>query len=1087
MKKVFLSYSYSDKKIVNEVEYILQKENIQILDEIKLADNIKYKSESYINDADCAIILISDSYLRSEMCIYEGALILQNKFLRDKCFMIVANEIDELKLLDNEVYVKYWLDREKAINDDIGLAILKDEDVNYAGVENVRRTKDNINILLQYLLTHTYIKYNEFKKNQFYYVNKLIENTTNSTSSKYYNENIDTILVQAKKIVDNSTQKSKHKLGRNSEYTEIEKSLAYKCFISWTLTKKGKLNMIFKHNTLLEYCIEFTVNVLAIYDIKKKIKAKIQYYEPEYEVILWKNEKTKMHWCNLTTGAIASICEILNDLNEKSPNMIFNRNIISEMGIDVYGTIASNWIAKTIGESVSELIDEKLKANGSIIEYSHRMVLPGYSLDDSSGEDKLNIMKDVNALATLISYRNLNPPLAIGIFGKWGSGKSFFMDKLKFKIEELSEQKNNFCNDIVHVKFNAWHYSDTSLWASLVEKIFNELTRYAKIKGKEKEATQILFEELESSKNAIFEIQNNLNNINCLKEELLLKKSKAENERSENDRKLDKINFGDINYIVKNDEDIKNDINELKTKFDDLDIETVSDIRININNIDSFIKQSIYVIKILRKKSKKEFIIFILIGLGIPTVFFIINKVFITNISDINKKILELLALIFSITASWKIKLSPIIKTIKSGYERLIKLEESWKLVTEKKRYELSKEEEELTINIKKIEQEKNELNDKLAELENRKCELNIQIDEIKSGKKLVQFLEQVSTNEKYRKQCGIISTVRNDFEQLTKLIMRSNRTLEQDSESENSGFKIDRIVLYIDDLDRCNNKKVMEVLEAVHLLLAFKLFVVIVGVDPRWISSALATEYKNLGNPFEESMHTNNSASTFDYLDKIFQIPFTLKELEENHSKRLVEYLFNQQIDLEETALELDIDVRDDKKESFEEIIDNNNINENININSIINKEIEIKELKISVDELEFMKVLSPIVANTPREVKKFVNIYRIIRIHEDMPIYEKNKLADFKAVMLLLVLITCESNESFNLLDAIMKDNDKTKTKLLDLELEKSINKDNNNKILKEICELIKSNIEVREIEVEKLKQYAPLVSKFSFKANW
>ena len=39
------------------------------------------------------------------------------------------------------------------------------------------------------------------------------------------------------------------------------------------------------------------------------------------------------------------------------------------------------------------------------------------------------------------------------------------------------------------------------------------------------------------------------------------------------------------------------------------------------------------------------------------------------------------------------------------------------------------------------------------------------------------------------------------------------------------------RIVLYVDDLDRCPSDRVVELLEAVHLLLAFALFVVVVGV----------------------------------------------------------------------------------------------------------------------------------------------------------------------------------------------------------------------------------------------------------------
>jgi hypothetical protein len=44
----------------------------------------------------------------------------------------------------------------------------------------------------------------------------------------------------------------------------------------------------------------------------------------------------------------------------------------------------------------------------------------------------------------------------------------------------------------------------------------------------------------------------------------------------------------------------------------------------------------------------------------------------------------------------------------------------------------------------------------------------------------------------------------------------------------------LNRIVLFIDDLDRCDPDRVVKVLEAVYLLLAVKLFVVVVGVDAR-------------------------------------------------------------------------------------------------------------------------------------------------------------------------------------------------------------------------------------------------------------
>lgn len=57
----------------------------------------------------------------------------------------------------------------------------------------------------------------------------------------------------------------------------------------------------------------------------------------------------------------------------------------------------------------------------------------------------------------------------------------------------------------------------------------------------------------------------------------------------------------------------------------------------------------------------------------------------------------------------------------------------------------------------------------------------------------------------------------------------------------------LERIVIYIDDLDRCRPDHVVQMLEATHLLLALDLFVVVVAVDSRWLTRALQIHYKEL------------------------------------------------------------------------------------------------------------------------------------------------------------------------------------------------------------------------------------------------
>ena len=69
--------------------------------------------------------------------------------------------------------------------------------------------------------------------------------------------------------------------------------------------------------------------------------------------------------------------------------------------------------------------------------------------------------------------------------------------------------------------------------------------------------------------------------------------------------------------------------------------------------------------------------------------------------------------------------------------------------------------------------------------------------------------------------------------------------------------------------------------LEAVHLLLALDLFVVVVGVDPRWLLRSLRDQYPGLLDSGVQAPLPGggalSDATTADYLEKIFNIPFVL------------------------------------------------------------------------------------------------------------------------------------------------------------------------------------------------------------------
>ena len=108
--------------------------------------------------------------------------------------------------------------------------------------------------------------------------------------------------------------------------------------------------------------------------------------------------------------------------------------------------------------------------------------------DDTRAADDLStrlaIDPDVDALAALLAARAVEPPLSVGLFGEWGSGKTFFMRRLRRRVAELASDARDsgelqkdvaWHKRIVQIEFNAWHYAEGNLWASLVEHILGNL------------------------------------------------------------------------------------------------------------------------------------------------------------------------------------------------------------------------------------------------------------------------------------------------------------------------------------------------------------------------------------------------------------------------------------------------------------------------------------------------------------------------------------------------------------------------------------------------------------------------------------
>ena len=256
----------------------------------------------------------------------------------------------------------------------------------------------------------------------------------------------------------------------------------------------------------------------------------------------------------------------------------------------------------------------------------------------------------------------------------------------------------------------------------------------------------------------------------------------------------------------------------------------------------------------------------------------------------------------------------------------------------------------------------------------NELAAIQVEMERVTPERVLNEFIAERVGSGDYRRRLGIPALIQNDFRQLARLIAEQNQQslISQQAALEADANSFNRIILYIDDLDRCPEKHVVEVLQAVHLLLAFELFVVVVAVDSRWLSHALTKHHPAL----VADRWAPDQATPDDYLEKIFQIPFWIKPLPDPARQRIIRGLLSGHLTRPAARHEqTEPGDRPTIEAAHAEILKTLDP-------ASAPPSLEASALTISNDELAFLDSLAPLLGETPRAVKRFVNVYQLLRI---------------------------------------------------------------------------------------------------------
>jgi hypothetical protein len=702
-----------------------------------------------------------------------------------------------------------------------------------------------------------------------------------------------------------------------------------------------------------------------------------------------------------------------------------------------------------------------------------------FDADGTSGPDLLNVEADVLALATLIAARDSSPPLSIGLFGDWGSGKTFFMGRLRSAIAGLAEEARTsnkmqrdlpFYKRIVQIEFNAWHYVEGNLWASMVEHILANLRV-----SEEQESTLTLrlqqhwIEKLGFAEKAKIEADQKAGKAAAKVTEAEIAVKQCEYKLQEKQEEVQALSQKSVAKAF----ELSGAAKVIVSSLEPLGVRPVSesalDLQSSLREASSLVKSGWSTLAPLvhAKDRRARFIWLLIVLAGAPIAAAVLARVLgaighpgIAQLSALAAGATGLLTGVaewLRRQAEWMAKQIKKVEEAQSAFDR--EMADALAGTAAEK----AKAEQELAS----VRQDYSLARQRADQARRDEEAAHSDLAAATTARLLGQFIQDRAASTDYRKHLGVLAVVRQDFQELSRLIEEDNWRLapespddrrysgltkikDLDEEARDSITRINRIVLYIDDLDRCPPAKVVDVLQAVHLLLAFPLFVVVVGVDARWISRSLEARYRELlhvGNAegAVDLTHMFGVARSEDYLEKIFQIPLWLRTMDASTARRMIQGLLRPNSivshlpkdevreaatgpELSSQGSSVDMNLPEQPRTLSSEgalpagpsPADTEKLMASVPSAS---EKVErprtaavpnLESLKVEDFEIQTIDELSPLLGRSPRALKRFVNLYRLIKARLSPPEHSafvsrsEKSMADYEAVLFLLAVDT-------------------------------------------------------------------------------
>lgn len=629
---------------------------------------------------------------------------------------------------------------------------------------------------------------------------------------------------------------------------------------------------------------------------------------------------------------------------------------------------------------------------------------------ETLAQDRLGVVDEARALAEVVCLRDPGPPLAIGLFGDWGSGKSTFMNMIEAAIEELTAlarddavARRTLVGKVVHVKFNAWHYNDANLWASLTAEFFSQLragghgaqagSDYAALVRGVLSRVATLEGEATSQGTLAAMARRELDSLGAELESLEARRDGAP---------VRELTAAVAAMVPRDDDAQVTRVREAMAALGhrvDVPVNKQGDpvavreaveqrlgaLRTEVERVARFPGRVLAFGRALRQALvRREWTTLALLGLVVLAAAAAVVAVHELDLDRLRAGVVALTGLLGIV---------PIAVRIYRVVEPLFRAADDFRM-------RLRAEDARLARDIEQKRSELETTGKKLGTATTARAQREAEAARLRQGtpdQVFDYFLNIAAETQGFERELGIVSRVRRAFEQLDAIFAERERlrrdvhpgdaprgAAEELRRLDNVTDGIDRIVLYIDDLDRCQVHQVVRVLEAVHLLLAFPLFVVVVGVDARWLQQSLLEFYNRQlgGQAGDTAPRADHRPPVQDYLEKIFQIPIQLRRLDTGKDGHFRGYLDSvvgpvagAKDDTEQQPPHGEREGGAGGKASHIVAID-------VKAKEVAESARDaVERITLRKPEVDLMEALAPFHGKSPRAVKRFVNVYRMMR----------------------------------------------------------------------------------------------------------